>query len=567
MFTKGVKVKLGLLFMLFPFCFSILVADVTDKLERVVYPQELDFKDVKLSDALSLISKTSGITIIAESSIKDTAIDLFFVRGQSLKEILQALMLANNFEMREANNILILEKSNTTETEIFGQIIGRVLRGETESGIEGSIVSLVKNNRIIKSVKTEAGGTYIIENIDPGTYIIKVSAEEYGENGDILEIEAGKTQNINLTLSSDQTQKLELTKESVEPAEEVSKITQETDLGKVVGTKGEIEETKKVFLRHAVPSELTEIVKATVENIDVTSVDKQSVIILKGSKGNIDTAIKLINQLDEPVSQVRITAQVLEITDTLSQQLGINWSYESGADSGSSSGEVGISSGIPTATFTDYLSSGDTLSVTLDLLKKADDASVASIPSVVTVNGETATIEITEETYIGDSTTEDEDGNTTTEATYKEAGTSLSVTPTVRKGLGEKDTITLEISLEVSSFITSSSTSSDDEDSEADAAEQTNSTETTVRVLDGGIIFIGGYKKKSVSESDYSVPYISKIPLLGKLFKYESYVENVKDLFIQIKAEIVTEINSNNEINTEGFRTNTVYLKEKLFND
>jgi general secretion pathway protein D len=58
---------------------------------------------------------------------------------------------------------------------------------------------------------------------------------------------------------------------------------------------------------------------------------------------------------------------------------------------------------------------------------------------------------------------------------------------------------------------------------------------------------------------------LGDIPFLGRLFRRDEVSTKKKDIYIQIKAEIVTEENRNNDISTEGFRVEEVNLNQKLF--
>lgn len=53
-----------------------------ERLERTRYPVELDFKGTPLSDVLGIISKMSGITIVASSNTVNMPVDLYLPRGQ-----------------------------------------------------------------------------------------------------------------------------------------------------------------------------------------------------------------------------------------------------------------------------------------------------------------------------------------------------------------------------------------------------------------------------------------------------------------------------------------------------
>ena len=163
---------------------------------------------------------------------------------------------------------------------------------------------------------------------------------------------------------------------------------------------------------------------------------------------------------------------------------------------------------------------------------------------------------VTAEKYIGDTETTDDDGNTTTEPIYKEAGTKLKVKATVRDGGNEKDTIILEVNSEVSSFL---------DITDANGATQKNIVTNKVSVLDGGTIFIGGLKRADIVKNTSKIPFLGDIPVFGRLFKNESLTREVKDLIIQIKAEIVTDENMNNDISAEGFKKTSSNITGNIF--
>ena len=268
-----------------------------------------------------------------------------------------------------------------------------------------------------------------------------------------------------------------------------------------------------------------------------------------------------------PIKQVRITAQVLELTGNLADELGINWGVANNSTNinaantndstllSASGGVFGSAGGILNLATT-LSSAGDIISAAIDLLRTTQDAEVSSRPAVITLNGETADLNVTSERYIGDKETTDDDGNTTTEPVYKEAGTKLKVKATVRDGGNEKDTIILEITSEVSSFL---------EITNANGAIQKNIVTNKVSVLDGGTIFIGGLKRSDIIKNSSKIPFLGDIPVFGRLFRSDSLTRDIKDLVIQIKAEIVTDENMNNDISAEGFKKSTTDLPKSLF--
>lgn len=542
--------------------FSVITASfaggLEDKMNKIVYEKELDFKNVPLADVLSIISKTSGVTIVPDSEVGSLNIDIYFGRGQSLGEIIRTLKITHKLTTRELNSVIVLGKDLKTDSLLEGSISGKIVSKKNGDGIDGIKVYLVGEKE--KFTMSNVGGFYILKNVEPGTYIIKAEGAKFKANGAIIEIKSngGITQDISLSFTEQALNDMNETKVS---------NTNENTIGKVTSEEGKDTLTERVQLKHAFANEVKTVIDSVIgKGIEVTAVEKQNLVVLKGEEGNIQTAKNLILEIDKPIKQVRITAQVLQLTGNLSDSLGINWGYASDktlisgaskttgnllADSGALFGAPG---GILKLAST-LSSAGDIISAAVNLLQTTKDAEVASRPSVVTLNGETADLNFTEDRYIGTKEVTDDEGNTTKEPLYKDAGTLLNVKATIRDGGNEKDTIILDISSEVSSFL----------DNTGNGASQKNKVKNRVSVQDGGTIFIGGLKRTDVINNVDKVPFLGDIPVFGKLFQNQTLTNDTKDIFIQIKAEIVTAENANNEISSEGFKKSSSDIPRAIF--
>ncbi|MCK9232076.1 MAG: type II and III secretion system protein, partial [Syntrophales bacterium] len=62
-----------------------------------------------------------------------------------------------------------------------------------------------------------------------------------------------------------------------------------------------------------------------------------------------------------------------------------------------------------------------------------------------------------------------------------------------------------------------------------------------VVINDGDTVVIGGVLKTTESKGGEGVPWISKIPLLGWLFKYESVQTGKRELLIFVTPKIVKD--------------------------
>ena len=527
-----------------------------DRIDKIKYEKELDFKNVPLADVLSIISKTSGVTIVPDSQVGNLNIDIYFGRGQSLGEIIRTLKVTHKLTTKELNSVIVLGKDLKNEALQAGAISGKILSKKTGEGLEGIRVYLVGEKE--KTTLSSVGGYYILNNIEPGTYIVKAEGSKFKANGAIIEVKSagGITQDISLSFTEEALNALTSTKPDA---------TNENTIGKVTNAEGKDTFTERVQLKHAFANEVKTVLESVIgKTIEVTAIEKQNMVVLKGEEGNIQTAKNLIVELDKPIKQVRITAQVLEITGGLTDELGINWGYASDKnpitnagllDDSGAAALFGAPGGILKLAST-LSSAGDIISASVNMLQKINDAELSSRPSVVTLNGEEASLNFSGDMFVGNEETTDDKGNVTKKPLYKEAGTILTVKATIRDGGNEKDTIILDINSEVSSFDTNT----------GGGASQKNKVQNTVSLQDGGTIFIGGLKRTDLVNNVSKVPFFGDIPVFGKLFQSQTVTNVTKDIFIQIKAEIVTAENANDDINGDGFKKSSVDMPQGIFN-
>jgi type IV pilus assembly protein PilQ len=62
-----------------------------------------------------------------------------------------------------------------------------------------------------------------------------------------------------------------------------------------------------------------------------------------------------------------------------------------------------------------------------------------------------------------------------------------------------------------------------------------------VVVSDGQTMVVGGIMKSSTTKAQSGLPWVSKIPILGWLFKYDELIKNRKQLLIFITPRLVAE--------------------------
>ena len=66
-----------------------------------------------------------------------------------------------------------------------------------------------------------------------------------------------------------------------------------------------------------------------------------------------------------------------------------------------------------------------------------------------------------------------------------------------------------------------------------------SNVESKVVISDGDTLVVGGIRKQNVTKSTTAVPWLSRIPVLGWLFKSESNVTQERELLIFVTPRIV----------------------------
>jgi len=270
--------------------------------------------------------------------------------------------------------------------------------------------------------------------------------------------------------------------------------------------------------------------------------DKRSnSLIIKDVPSQFPIVEDLLTRLDIRTPQVMIKVEVLETTTKAVEQLGMNWSGAFGTYTGpvhntiwpmnnilgrnNSSGE-----GIKTT----GLFSMDGVTAAITALLTNTDTKILARPQVMTMNNETARIELSSkekdtETVTSTSSTTGV-GATGKTWTSQDTGVVLEVTPQISKD----GYVTMHLKpsfteLELSRF--------------TDAYDvHKRGTETTVMVKDGETVVIGGLIKSKRTGAVEKVPFFGDIPILGAAFRYKTKDNTDRELIIFITPNIVKDI-------------------------
>jgi type IV pilus assembly protein PilQ len=270
---------------------------------------------------------------------------------------------------------------------------------------------------------------------------------------------------------------------------------------------------------------------------ELTFDQKTNQLIVSDTEPTIQTIRYAVRKLDRTEGQVRIEARLVYATDEFQRSIGLKWgwsgwSYEHKDTSFRflSTGEDGYAVNLPgqgdptlsVGTEISRLVGMDmfTLDAQLDLGETQNQVQTISSPRVVTLNNEPA--EIVQGTKIPYQS-ESESGGTTTE--FEDAILRLAVTPQITRD----NTLILELDI-----------SNDSPTSEGqETAIETRSVNTRLLVKNDQTVVIGGVQQLTHTDIQDRVPGLSRIPLIGWLFKNKYSQQNKRELLIFIRPHIL----------------------------
>lgn len=539
--------KYLMLLLIFFICYNSNVVAKNSSLNLIKIEEDLELKDMLLVDVVAILSKESGKSIIVEDKSKDIKLDMFFAKGENLQNILESICVANELKIKEVDNIIVLTKDKKIA---LGEVTlaGQILDLESSCGLED--VKIRIKDVAIEPVVTTYGGNFIINNLNPGIYMVKFEKSGYESISKIIKLEENlsnlviKLKRINKSLGAESRKSFGLNFNSEENKKTFKNIF-----------------NKRVRLKNIDSKEIKEILEKLYGDIlDIVILEKNNSIVISGMEKDVIEAEKFIKEIDRDIKQVRITSQIFDVTENLFEELGFDWLYSTSGNIDKKSGtDIGILGNSSVEGAGTVLSSGinlirkfnngsDVLGMGLNLLQSTQDLVITAMPSIVVTDGSEGEFKITEEVIVGEEKQENDNTEKTTYTPiFKEAGIILKVTPTIE----ENGIVFLKVRIEVSNFklkkVKNESVSEDTGTYNSDGGSKIGrSIETTVKMRNGETIFIGGLKRSASYDIHSEVPILGKVPGLGILFRNKELKKEKTDIYVRLKVEI-----ENSEVNNE----------------
>jgi pilus assembly protein CpaC len=237
--------------------------------------------------------------------------------------------------------------------------------------------------------------------------------------------------------------------------------------------------------------------------------------------------------------QVTLRVRIAEMSRSVSREFGVNWQAIQGLGKYA---QIGLLTNNPlTATSAaanvlagTYAIGNTSLSAAIDALAQDNLVHVLAEPNLTTMSGQPASFLVGGEFPIP---VAQENNSVTIE--FKQYGINLSFVPTVLSG----GRIAVHVRPEVSQLTTQGAVQlSSGNNSISVPALTVRRADTTVELGSGDSFAIAGLLQETVTQGTSAIPFLGEVPILGALFRSDSFQRNESELVIIVTPYVVQPV-------------------------
>jgi len=289
-------------------------------------------------------------------------------------------------------------------------------------------------------------------------------------------------------------------------------------------------------------------------------------LIITDAPGQFESIDNAIAKLDVPIPQILIEVEMLDVSKTTADQMGItygatlmsftgaqeatNFPFGIGrgivstsggsSSSSSSSSSTGVSSSNSgPITSGSFNSSPSGPTAVLNFLSTSNDSRTLARPRILTLNNQTAQIEISTDQAISvEPNSSTSSTNTVTTYTIERVttGVVLKVTP-------QANLLTREITLAVSPKVISANPSKVSTTTNLVYDPETEGSDSMLKLKDGQTMMIGGLMREDTQNDKTKLPFLGDLPLIGAAFRSSNKTKDQRELIIFLTPHIIDDVN------------------------
>jgi general secretion pathway protein D len=458
-------------------------------------PGDITFRNLPIDAALLTIADTWKVNIVTGKQIEGTVNGVF--KQAPLREILDAVLLANGYSYRPVGDSLVVQTTGSTggANPLFQSMTIPIQHSNLAEVVEGAKLLVSQNGQVqaLPSARCILVVDYAdrVESVAAFVERLETSAQQLAGTADS-------------------------------------------------GPGGRLQ--VEYFRMHFIPVTAAERpLMAVLSPLGrVASMPRENRLLVVDYAANLEMARKVISRIDRPRPQVRITALIYDISLQDAEQLGINWGSSGKGNTVDEDGDANQALQFETQTLAPFDSgeAGGTVTVRsltrnfdlnsiVLLLQTANDARLLANPNVVVEDNEEAVWKSVSEIPYQQITQSELGGQIGTTA-FKEAGITLTVRPTIAGDGTVEMWVTPEFS-RLAGFTPQ----------ENQPIIDTRKATTTVRVCNRQTLVLSGLRQRSDTGEFNGIPFLKDVKYIGPIFRSRDTNVRESELIVFLMPEIV----------------------------
>lgn len=261
-----------------------------------------------------------------------------------------------------------------------------------------------------------------------------------------------------------------------------------------------------VYLKHLAAEKAVKLLGNLNAGVKVSPGSNSSLIVLQGKPNNLSEAAALLSALDQPVAQILIESQVVELSESDSLRLGLSYGQASGS-----------------------FAANQSISTAINALIGQGRAKVVASPKIAALDGHEAVINIGSRIPYAVPVSSSSSATQWT-VNYLDAGVKLKITPR----LGASREVTADLQPEVSSVSEWRTTAAGEF-----PVITTRNAQSTVRVKDGESIVVGGLISETDRVNVTKMPILGYLPIIGFLFQNKTSEKAKTEIVFMITPRVI----------------------------
>jgi len=295
------------------------------------------------------------------------------------------------------------------------------------------------------------------------------------------------------------------------------------------------------YLTNAAPKEAESLLKTVLGTKTLFVDEHSSTLVMRDTPEHVRMAEKLVASLDVPDPEVIMEVEVLEISHSLLEQLGINYPTSVSFSMTKPPNSAGTNTtGLVLSDIAKQNKNTiavSSLGVSVDLLKTVGATNVLSSPRIRARNKEKAKILVGNRLPVVTSGTSATVGGafSTSNVQYIDVGLTLEVQPAIHND----GNVAIKVALEVSSIIKQISVPIGNGGTTLAYEIGTRNASTLLQLKDGETQVLAGLIQDSDQRNSTRIPGLGDLPILGRLFGSTGTTRDRNEIVLSITPRII----------------------------